>query len=53
MGPCLVHLSWVLTLVNALPESISSRCMPGTHNLGAYNLEVMANEIQAGVVSSR
>lgn len=29
MGPFVRHVSWVLTLVNALPESISSRCMPG------------------------
>jgi cytochrome P450 len=29
MGPCVQHLDWVLTLVNALPESISNRCMPG------------------------
>lgn len=29
MGPFVQHVSWVLTLVNALPESISSRCMPG------------------------
>ncbi|CAG7554953.1 unnamed protein product [Fusarium equiseti] len=29
MGPCVQQLDWVLTLVNALPESISNRCMPG------------------------
>lgn len=29
MGPCVQQLNWVLTLVNALPESISNRCMPG------------------------
>lgn len=29
MGPFVKHVNWVLTLVNALPESISSRCIPG------------------------
>ena len=30
MGPLANHVSWVLTLVNALPEHISStRCVPG------------------------
>ncbi|KAH6973674.1 cytochrome P450 [Ilyonectria sp. MPI-CAGE-AT-0026] len=29
MGPWVKHVNWVLTLVNALPESISSRCVPG------------------------
>ncbi|KAF7548101.1 hypothetical protein G7046_g8791 [Stylonectria norvegica] len=29
MGPFVKHLNWVLTIVNALPETLSSRCIPG------------------------
>ena len=30
MSPFVRHVDWVLTLVNALPESFSSKCIPGT-----------------------
>lgn len=29
MGPIVKHMNWALTLVNALPESISGRWIPG------------------------
>lgn len=29
MSPFVRHVDWVLTLVNALPASFSSRCIPG------------------------
>ncbi|KAL6410305.1 hypothetical protein AUP68_06722 [Ilyonectria robusta] len=38
MGPWVKHVNWVLTLVNALPESISSRCVPGKI-LGATQIQ--------------
>lgn len=60
MGPMIKHMNWALTLVNALPESVSGRVVPGTPrpspkrpSPSEAGLEMLTDTLQAGAASSR
>lgn len=41
MGPIIKHMNWALTLVNALPESVSGRWVPGACSTSAKSRHML------------